>query len=55
MPLPKQQRLRKYKACGQFAVYCGKWGEEWVWRCKYCGLVIPLTDDEMDSFGLRKD
>jgi hypothetical protein len=55
MPIPKKQRLRRCEACGQFAVYCGKWGEEWVWRCKYCGFVVPLTDEEIGSLEIQKD
>lgn len=51
MPPPK--RLRRCQGCDQFAVYCGKYGEEWVWRCKYCGMAIPLTDEELELFGLR--
>jgi hypothetical protein len=53
--MPKPDKLRRCQACGQFAVYCGKWGEEWVWRCRYCGLVLPLTDEEMELFDLRHD
>ncbi|UCC60604.1 MAG: hypothetical protein JSW38_03515 [Dehalococcoidia bacterium] len=53
MPPPK--RLRKCQACGQFAVYCGKWDDEWVWRCRYCGLVVPLSDEEMARYKLNMD
>jgi hypothetical protein len=53
--MSKPEKLRRCQACDQFAVYCGKWGEEWVWRCRYCGLVLPLTDEEMVLFDLRHD
>ena len=53
--MPKPERIRRCDACGQFAVYCGKLDEEWVWRCRYCRMVIPLTDEEMTLFGLHRD
>ncbi len=53
--MPKPERIRRCDACGQFAVYCGKLDEEWVWRCRYCRMVTPLTDEEMTLFGLHRD
>ncbi len=53
--MPKPKPLKRCQACDQFAVYRGKLGEEWVWRCKYCGLVIPLTDEELTIHQQQRD
>ena len=53
--VPQSKKLRRCKGCGQYAVYRGKWGEECVWRCRYCGLVVPLTDQELDRRKANKD